>query len=105
MAPPGSSRPPSGAAAYKKKDGMLTMSEDRGSISWVPAAAGVSKNGVVKIEVGSITSMFSMRLFLEWTWWEGVDGFGSGVLDGRARATFIHTFWRNLCVDRSGFLS
>lgn len=58
MAPAGdSSRPPSGAAAYKKKDGVLAMSEDRGSVSWVPAAGG-GKNGTVTISVGNITSMY-----------------------------------------------
>lgn len=57
MAPAGgSSQPPSGAVTYKKKDGVLAMSEDRESISWIPAAGG-GKNGTVKIAVGSITSM------------------------------------------------
>ncbi|KAK2755969.1 RNA polymerase II transcription factor B subunit 1 [Arachnomyces sp. PD_36] len=55
MAP--ASRPPSGAAAYKKKDGVLAMSEDRGSISWSPAAGGGKNGGPVKIEVGSITNL------------------------------------------------
>lgn len=58
MAPVGdSSRPPSGAVAYKKKDGILAMSEDLGSISWVPAAGG-GKHGTLTISVENITSMY-----------------------------------------------
>ncbi|KKK14240.1 hypothetical protein AOCH_006600 [Aspergillus ochraceoroseus] len=47
--------PPSGSAAYKKKDGTLTMSQDRQSISWIPAAGGAS--GTITISVGQITNL------------------------------------------------
>jgi transcription initiation factor TFIIH subunit 1 len=46
--------PPSGSAAYKKKDGTLTMSKDRQSISWIPVAGGAG--GALTIEVRNITS-------------------------------------------------
>ena len=46
--------PPSGSAAYKKKDGTLTISQDRESVSWIPAAGGAS--GSVKLSVAHITS-------------------------------------------------
>jgi transcription initiation factor TFIIH subunit 1 len=49
--------PPSGSAAYKKKDGTLTISKDRQSISWIPAAGGAG--GALTIEVKSITSMLA----------------------------------------------
>ncbi|KAL1985868.1 hypothetical protein VTN96DRAFT_7246 [Rasamsonia emersonii] len=51
MAPP----PPSGSAAYKKKDGTLTMSKDRQSLSWIPAAGGAA--GALTIEVKNITNL------------------------------------------------
>jgi transcription initiation factor TFIIH subunit 1 len=47
--------PPSGSAAYKKKDGTLTMSQDSQSISWIPAAGGAT--GTITIPVSQITSM------------------------------------------------
>ncbi|KAA8648663.1 TFIIH subunit TFB1 family protein [Aspergillus tanneri] len=46
--------PPSGSAAYKKKDGTLTMSQDRQSVSWIPAAGGAS--GTISLPVAQITS-------------------------------------------------
>ncbi|KAL1964722.1 hypothetical protein VTN77DRAFT_6748 [Rasamsonia byssochlamydoides] len=51
MAPP----PPSGSAAYKKKDGTLTMSKDRQSLSWIPAAGGAG--GALTIEIKNITNL------------------------------------------------
>lgn len=48
--------PPSGSAAYKKRDGTLTISDDSLSISWVPSAGGTS--GSITLPVGHITSMF-----------------------------------------------
>lgn len=57
MAP---SPPPSGSAAYKKKDGSLVMEQDRSSVSWVPAVGG--SGGSVTIPVVQISSMFSVRL-------------------------------------------
>ncbi|KAL4999731.1 hypothetical protein BDV10DRAFT_164227 [Aspergillus recurvatus] len=47
--------PPSGSAAYKKKDGTLTMSSDRQSVSWIPAAGGAS--GTITISVAQITNL------------------------------------------------
>lgn len=47
--------PPSGSAAYKKKDGTLTISQDGQSISWIPAAGGAT--GMITIPVSQITSM------------------------------------------------
>ncbi|CBF81647.1 hypothetical protein AN5569.2 [Aspergillus nidulans FGSC A4] len=47
--------PPSGSAAYKKKDGTLTMSADRQSVSWIPAAGGAS--GTITISVAQITNL------------------------------------------------
>lgn len=47
--------PPSGSAAYKKKDGTLTLSKDRQTISWIPAAGGAG--GAIHINVKNITSM------------------------------------------------
>ena len=48
--------PPSGSAAYKKKDGTLTMSQDRQSVSWIPAAGGAS--GTITLPVAQITSAY-----------------------------------------------
>ncbi|KAL2215808.1 RNA polymerase II transcription initiation protein [Thermoascus aurantiacus ATCC 26904] len=53
MAPP--PPPPSGSASYKKKDGTLTMSRDRQSVSWIPAAGGAG--GAVTIMVPHITNL------------------------------------------------
>ncbi|KAI9932972.1 hypothetical protein ASPWEDRAFT_100272 [Aspergillus wentii DTO 134E9] len=47
--------PPSGSAAYKKKDGTLTMSQDRQSVSWIPAAGGAS--GTITLSVTHITNL------------------------------------------------
>ncbi|KAJ0424403.1 hypothetical protein BJY00DRAFT_276599 [Aspergillus carlsbadensis] len=47
--------PPSGSAAYKKKDGTLTMSPDRQSVSWIPAAGGAS--GTITISVSQVTNL------------------------------------------------
>ncbi|KAL3489379.1 hypothetical protein BJX62DRAFT_209350 [Aspergillus germanicus] len=47
--------PPSGSAAYKKKDGTLTMSPDRQSVSWIPAAGGAS--GTITIPVSHVTNL------------------------------------------------
>ncbi|KAL4908264.1 hypothetical protein BDW74DRAFT_147167 [Aspergillus multicolor] len=47
--------PPSGSAAYKKKDGTLTMSSDRQSVSWIPAAGGAS--GTITISVTQISNL------------------------------------------------
>lgn len=50
--------PPSGAASYKKKDGILTLTDDEQTLTWTPAVAGVS---TLTIPVSHITSM---QLFL-----------------------------------------
>ncbi|KAL5336764.1 hypothetical protein BJX70DRAFT_262695 [Aspergillus crustosus] len=47
--------PPSGSAAYKKKDGTLMMAPDRQSVSWIPAASGAS--GKITIAVTQITNL------------------------------------------------
>ncbi|KAL4945394.1 hypothetical protein BDV06DRAFT_209503 [Aspergillus oleicola] len=47
--------PPSGSAAYKKKDGTLTVSPDRQSVSWIPAAGGAS--GSISISVASVSNL------------------------------------------------
>ncbi|RJE18281.1 hypothetical protein PHISCL_09385 [Aspergillus sclerotialis] len=47
--------PPSGSAAYKKKDGTLTLTQDRQSVSWIPAAGGAS--GSITIPVATITNL------------------------------------------------
>ncbi|KAF5860911.1 RNA polymerase II transcription factor B subunit1 [Aspergillus alliaceus] len=47
--------PPSGSAAYKKKDGTLTMSQDGQSISWIPAAGGAT--GTITLPVAQVTNL------------------------------------------------
>ncbi|GLA32700.1 RNA polymerase II transcription factor [Aspergillus phoenicis ATCC 13157] len=47
--------PPSGSAAYKKKDGTLTIAQDRQSISWIPAAGGAA--GAITLPVAQITNL------------------------------------------------
>ncbi|PYH96477.1 RNA polymerase II transcription factor [Aspergillus ellipticus CBS 707.79] len=47
--------PPSGSAAYKKKDGTLTIAQDRQSISWIPAAGGAA--GSITLPVSQITNL------------------------------------------------
>ncbi|KAE8144828.1 hypothetical protein BDV25DRAFT_134326 [Aspergillus avenaceus] len=47
--------PPSGSAAYKKKDGTLTMSQDRQSVSWIPSAGGAT--GAITLSVAQITNL------------------------------------------------
>jgi transcription initiation factor TFIIH subunit 1 len=47
--------PPSGAASYKKKDGILAISADEQTVSWSPTAADTAKK--VTIIVANITSM------------------------------------------------
>ncbi|TQB72714.1 RNA polymerase II transcription factor B subunit 1 [Monascus purpureus] len=47
--------PPSGSAAYKKKDGTLVMAQDRQSVTWIPAAGGAS--GTITISVSHITNL------------------------------------------------
>lgn len=46
---------PRGSAAYKKKDGILVVSKDGQSVSWIPAAPPDSKP-VLTLPVSSITS-------------------------------------------------
>jgi transcription initiation factor TFIIH subunit 1 len=48
--------PPSGAAAYKKTDGFLTISADEQSVSWTPAGAGAVHP--ITIHVANISSKF-----------------------------------------------
>jgi transcription initiation factor TFIIH subunit 1 len=48
--------PPSGSAAYKKKDGTLTISQDGQSISWIPAAGGAT--GTITLSVAQVTSAY-----------------------------------------------
>lgn len=50
--------PPSGSAAFKKKDGTLTMSQDRLSVSWIPSAGGAS--GAITLPVAQITSTYCL---------------------------------------------
>lgn len=45
-----------GTAAYKKKDGTLSITEDEESLQWLPLGASIDK--AVKIAVADITSMF-----------------------------------------------
>ncbi|KAL4932203.1 TFIIH subunit TFB1 family protein [Aspergillus undulatus] len=47
--------PPSGSASYKKKDGTLTVSPDRQSVSWIPGAGGAS--GAITISVAQVTNL------------------------------------------------
>ncbi|KAL4958410.1 hypothetical protein BDW69DRAFT_153993, partial [Aspergillus filifer] len=47
--------PPSGMAAYKKKDGTLTVSPDSQSVSWIPAAGGAP--GALNISVANVTNL------------------------------------------------
>ncbi|OOF98087.1 hypothetical protein ASPCADRAFT_205349 [Aspergillus carbonarius ITEM 5010] len=47
--------PPSGSAAYKKKDGTLTIAQDSQSISWIPAAGGAA--GTITLPVAQITNL------------------------------------------------
>lgn len=46
--------PPSGAASYKKKDGILTLSQDEESLTWNPSTGSVA---ALTIPVSRITSM------------------------------------------------
>ncbi|PKY02787.1 RNA polymerase II transcription factor subunit 1 [Aspergillus campestris IBT 28561] len=46
--------PPSGSAAYKKKDGTLTMAQDSQSISWTPVAGGA---GAITLPISQITNL------------------------------------------------
>ena len=47
--------PPRGSAAYKKKDGTLTVSKDGQSVSWTPVAPPRSEPALA-LPVSSITS-------------------------------------------------
>jgi transcription initiation factor TFIIH subunit 1 len=58
MATAGAGPPPSGSAAYKKKDGVLSMSSDFQSVAWKPKAAGDTGDGALTISVKDITSAF-----------------------------------------------
>ncbi|KAJ6108339.1 General transcription and DNA repair factor IIH subunit tcf-29 [Penicillium sp. IBT 18751x] len=46
--------PPSGAASYKKKDGILTLSQDEDSLTWKPTAADIPP---LTIYVSKITNL------------------------------------------------
>ncbi|OKL59871.1 hypothetical protein UA08_04680 [Talaromyces atroroseus] len=46
---------PSGSALFKKKDGILTVSKDHKSISWIPAAGGAG--GAVTVAVQNMTNL------------------------------------------------
>ncbi|KAJ5388340.1 General transcription and DNA repair factor IIH subunit tcf-29 [Penicillium cosmopolitanum] len=46
--------PPSGAASYKKKDGILTLTADEQTLTWTPAAAGAS---ALSIPVTTISNL------------------------------------------------
>ena len=48
--------PPSAPVAYKKKDGVLAMAPDHGSVTWTPRAAGAE--GAFTVFVKDVTSMF-----------------------------------------------
>ena len=47
--------PPRGSAAYKKKDGILSVSKDGQSVSWTPVAPPRSEPALA-LPVPSITS-------------------------------------------------
>lgn len=47
--------PPRGAAAYKKKDGVLALSKDLQTVAWTPTAPPGSKP-TVTLAVKAITS-------------------------------------------------
>ena len=49
-----------GAAVYKKKEGLIVISDDHKSVTWTPAAPGVSD---VNIKVADITSMKLFKKF------------------------------------------
>jgi hypothetical protein len=51
-----------GLAAYKKKDGTLSVSKDQRSIVWLPVGAG-DNNKSVSIAVANITSTFHLYKF------------------------------------------
>lgn len=47
--------PPRGSAAYKKKDGTLTLSKDGKTVAWTPVAPPGSQPALV-LHVSKITS-------------------------------------------------
>jgi hypothetical protein len=51
-----------GLAAYKKKDGTLTISKDQRSIVWLPIGGGDNDKNV-SIAVANITSTFHLYKF------------------------------------------
>jgi transcription initiation factor TFIIH subunit 1 len=51
-----------GLAAYKKKDGTLSISKDQQSIDWLPVGAG-DNDKIVSIAVANITSTFHLYKF------------------------------------------
>jgi transcription initiation factor TFIIH subunit 1 len=51
-----------GSAAYKKKDGTLSISKDQTSILWIPIQSQDAPS--VTIKVADITSMFHGRVLL-----------------------------------------
>jgi transcription initiation factor TFIIH subunit 1 len=53
-----------GLAAYKKKDGMLSISKDQRSIVWLPLGARDADKSV-SIAVVNITSRSNLRLPFE----------------------------------------
>jgi hypothetical protein len=57
--------PPKGSAVYKKKDGTLTVSNDRKSVTWTPIAPRGALPSVT-IQVSEITSKLPRVALLTW---------------------------------------
>lgn len=46
---------PTGAAAYKKKDGVLTLTPDQKAVTWTPNTSGPSS---LSLPLANVTSKF-----------------------------------------------
>lgn len=55
---------PSGAAAYKKKDGTLTLTADQKTVIWTPSSAATGPP-TLSLSIANITSEFVAALSLE----------------------------------------
>lgn len=51
-----------GSAAYKKKDGTVTISKDQKSIIWTPVAPRGAPPGVI-LNIAEITSMYLLKRY------------------------------------------
>lgn len=47
-----------GAAAYKKKDGLIAISNDQTAVIWTPAAPGAPAVSIRVVDITSTTLLF-----------------------------------------------